>query len=257
MNSSKLPTSLAKARPLAKPLNSEALTIREKFRNAVFMEIKVVYLGGTRGLTGTSEESLSLSEDSLNGHQLLERIFEQCPKLREHATSLRLAVNFEFVELDAKIPNGAEVALVPPVQGGAPRALVTEEKLEPLDAWHAVSHERAGATVLFIGTVRNHSRGKSVERLEYEAYVPMVEKTLEKISSECGEAHTESQTFIAHRYGTLEIGDASVVIASSAPHRAEAFDACRQAIESIKTDVPIFKREKTTDGDEWVGFGGG
>lgn len=250
-------TSLAKARPLAKPLHSEALTIQEKFRNAVFMEIKVVYLGGTRGLTGTSEESLSLSEDSLNGHRLLELIFDRCPKLREHATSLRLAVNFEFVELDSKIPDGAEVALVPPVQGGAPRALVTEEKLEPLDAWHAVSHERAGATVLFIGTVRNHSRGKSVERLEYEAYVPMVEKTLEKISSECGEAHTESQTFIAHRYGTLEIGDASVVIASSAPHRAEAFDACRQAIESIKTDVPIFKREKTTDGDEWVGFGGG
>ena len=111
--------------------------------------------------------------------------------------------------------------------------------------------------LFFIGTVRNHSRGKDVEGLEYEAYVPMVEKTLGTIASTCDTTHKESQTFIAHRYGSLKIGDASVVIASSAPHRAEAFDACRQAIESIKTDVPIFKREKTSDGEEWVGFGGG
>ena len=233
------------------------MTIQEKFPHAVSMEIKIVYLGGTRGLTGKSEESLTFEKKTISGQALLEEIFQRYPKLRGHATSLRLAVNFEFVELDSEISDGAEVALVPPVQGGAPACLVTEEPLEPLDAWHAVSHERAGATVLFIGTVRNHSRGKSVERLEYEAYVPMVEKTLEKISHECSVTNTESQTFIAHRYGTLEIGDASVVIASSAPHRAEAFDACRQAIESIKTDVPIFKKEKTTDGEEWVGFGGG
>ena len=221
------------------------------------MQIKVVYLGGTRGLSGTSEEIMTLEEEPTTGQALLREVFLRYPKLQAHAESLRLAVNFEFVDLDTEIPDGAEVALIPPVQGGAPRTLVTEEPLEPLEAWHAVSHKRAGATVLFIGTVRNHSRGKNVERLEYEAYVPMVEKTLEKISDECDRTHNESRTFIAHRYGTLEIGDASVVIASSAPHRAEAFDACRQAIESIKTDVPIFKREMTSDGEEWVGFGGG
>ena len=221
------------------------------------MEIKVVYLGGTRGLTGTSEESLTLEQSSVSGHEFLDIIFNKHPKLRDHATSIRLAVNYDFVELAAMIEDGAEVALVPPVQGGAPNYLVTEEALEPLDAWHAVANDRAGATVLFIGTVRNHSRGKDVEGLEYEAYVPMVEKTLDTIASTCDTANKESQTFIAHRYGSLKIGDASVVIASSAPHRAEAFDACRQAIESIKTDVPIFKREKTSDGEEWVGFGGG
>ena len=105
------------------------MTIDDKFRNAVFMQIKVVYLGGTRGLTGTSEESLTLSEESLTGRRLLELIFDRCPKLREHASSLRLAVDFEFVELDFEIPDGSEVALVPPVQGGAPRSLVTEDKL--------------------------------------------------------------------------------------------------------------------------------
>ncbi len=250
-------TSLTKPQPIAKPFKEEALTIEEKFRNAVFMNIKVVYLGGTRGLTGTSEESLTLELSSISGHEFLDTILTKYPKLRAHASSIRLAVNYDFVDLSTQIEDGSEVALVPPVQGGAPSYHVTEEPLKPLDAWHAVMNDRVGATVLFIGTVRNHSRGKTVERLEYEAYVPMVEKTLDTIATACNQAHSESQTFIAHRYGSLEIGDASVVIASSAPHRAEAFNACRQAIESIKTDVPIFKREKTDDGDEWVGFGGG
>jgi molybdopterin synthase catalytic subunit len=114
-----------------------------------------------------------------------------------------------------------------------------------------------GATVLFVGTVRDHARGKEVRRLEYEAYVPMCERQLERIAERCGTAHGGAEVAIDHRYGPLDIGDISVVIAAAAPHRAEAFAACRQAIEEIKTDVPIFKRELTTDGDEWVGWGGG
>ena len=153
------------------------------------MEIKVVYLGGTRGLTGTSEESLTLEQSSVSGHEFLDVVFTKHPKLRDHASSIRIAVNYDFVELTAEIKDGAEVALVPPVQGGAPNYLVTEEALEPLDAWHAVANDRAGATVLFIGTVRNHSRGKDVEGLEYEAYVPMVEKTLGTIASACDTTH--------------------------------------------------------------------
>ena len=199
---------------------------------------------------------MTLEQSSVSGHEFLDVVFTKHPKLRDHASSIRIAVNYDFVELTTEIKDGAEGRIGTTRPGGAPNYLVTEEALEPLDAWHAVANDRAGATVLFIGTVRNHSRGKDVEALEYEAYVPMVEKTLDTIASACDTTNKESQTFIAHRYGSLKIRT-SVVIASSAPHRAEAFDACRQAIESIKTDVPIFKREKTSDGEEWVGFGGG
>ena len=228
-----------------------------EIHHAMIMEIKVVYLGGTRGLTGAHEETLSFEEPEVTGHQLLGYLFEKYPSLKAHGPSLRLAVNFEFVGLECPIPNSAEVALVPPVQGGAPNYQVTDEALEPLDAWQAVVHEGAGATVMFIGTVRNESRGKSVTQLDYEAYLPMVEKSLGTITAQCSEHHPGSRTYIAHRYGTLQVGDTSVVIASSAPHREEAFASCREALEAIKTDVPIFKRERTEDGDEWVGFGGG
>ena len=110
--------------------------------------------------------------------------------------------------------------------------------------------------MLFLGTVRNHARGEAVTGINYEAYGPMAEKQLEKIADELSLTH-KARVAIVHRHGELVVGDTAVAIAASSPHREAAFEACRAAIERIKTDVPIWKREQAASGEVWVGWGGG
>jgi MoaE-MoaD fusion protein len=220
------------------------------------MKIKAAYLGGSRGDTGCAEETIEVPEQS-SVADAIAIICEKHPSLNAHLGTARWALNFEFVDQEATLKAGDELALIPPVQGGAPRVLVTEDELNLQHAVKAVVDDTMGATVLFLGTVRNHNRGKEVESLHYEAYVPMVEKQLEKIIDKIEGAFADTRLFIAHRYGDLGIGDVSVLIAAASAHRAPAFDAAREAIEQIKVDVPIFKQEKTSDGDTWIGWGGG
>lgn len=220
------------------------------------IEIQAAYLGGSRGQTGCATESISVPAGA-NVAGAIAIIIARHPALSEHLKTARWALNFEFTSTDALLKPGDELALIPPVQGGAPRVLVTQE---PLDLQSSVEHvvdDTIGATVIFLGTVRNHNRGKEVQSLHYEAYVPMVEKQLEKIIDKIEEKFEGTRLFIAHRYGELGIGDISVLIAAASAHRAPAFDAAREAIEQIKVDVPIFKQEKTSDGDTWIGWGGG
>ena len=120
-----------------------------------------------------------------------------------------------------------------------------------------VAGSAIGATLLFVGSVRDQARGKEVQRLEYEAYNPMAERQLERILGDVEREVGEVQLSVVHRHGVLQVGDIAVVIAASSPHRAEAFEACRAVIERIKVDVPIWKKEISSDGDEWVGWGGG
>jgi len=220
------------------------------------MQIKVVFLGGSRVQSGAQEELLEVSPGT-TVQDAAALLSQRHPALAPLLGSVRWALNFEFAPLDAPLNAGDELALLPPVQGGAPRTLVTEAPLLPDTILGWVQHPAAGATTSFVGTVRNHSRGLEVVRLEYEAYVPMVQRQLEIICDHCEQVAEGTRLAIGHRYGALEIGDISVVIAASAPHRDAAFDACRQAIERIKTDVPIWKQEFTTDGASWVGWGGG
>ena len=220
------------------------------------MKIKAAYLGGSRGETGCATETIEVP-NPCNVAQAIELICEKHPGLKAHLGTARWALNFEFVNEDETLKANDELALIPPVQGGAPQVLVTEEPIDFQHAIDCVTDSTMGATVLFLGTVRNHNRGKEVESLHYEAYVPMVAKQLEKIIQRIQESHQGTRLFIAHRYGDLGIGDVSVLIAAASAHRAPAFDAARQAIEDIKVDVPIFKQEKTTDGDTWIGWGGG
>jgi len=107
----------------------------------------------------------------------------------------------------------------------------------------------------FTGVVRSHSRGKRIVRLEYEAYRPMAERKLAEIAQRIAAEIPGTRLAIVHRLGALAVGEAAVVIAASAPHRAAAFDACRAAIERLKTDVPIWKKEIADDGEEWIGSG--
>jgi len=168
-------------------------------------------------------------------------------------TGLLYAVNREYAERGQELRDGDEVALIPPVSGGAFR--VTEEPLS-LDAVVAeVADERAGAVATFTGTVRRESRGREVTRLEYEAYAEMAEDVMARLAAELLERYELCGIAIHHRVGTLGIGEASVVIAVSAPHRQDALAACRDAIDRLKETVPLWKKEVYEGGEEWIGRG--
>jgi len=205
---------------------------------------------------GCAEETVDMPEGATIA-QAAKHLGEIHPNLAPLLGSVRFAINFEFASDQEVLTEGDELGLLPPVQGGAPKTLCTDSPLDPELVRSWVKNDRAGATTSFVGTVRNHSRGESVVRLEYEAYVPMVERQLEKICDTCEAIAEGTQVAIAHRYGNLDVGDISVVIAASSPHRDAAFEACRKAIELIKIDVPIWKREITASGESWVGWGGG
>ncbi|HEX8910248.1 MAG TPA: molybdenum cofactor biosynthesis protein MoaE, partial [Anaeromyxobacteraceae bacterium] len=152
------------------------------------------------------------------------------------------------------VPDGAEVAVIPPVSGGAPRCRVVERPLALDEAVAAVRAPGRGAVVTFEGDVRGETQGRPVVRLEYEAYLPMAERTLARLAEELEREHGAAVA-IVHRVGHLAPGEAAVVIACAAPHRTPAFRACEAAIERLKHEVPIWKREVFQDGGVWVGLG--
>ncbi|TMN23093.1 molybdenum cofactor biosynthesis protein MoaE [Lentibacillus cibarius] len=130
---------------------------------------------------------------------------------------------------------------------------ITETPIEPNDCIKKVARNEAGAVNTFIGTVREFTKDKRTLYLEYQAYVPMAEKKLAQIGEEIEQKWGDANTAIVHRIGRLEIADIAVVIAVSTPHRADAFEASRYAIERIKEIVPIWKKEHWEDGTKWIG----
>jgi molybdopterin synthase catalytic subunit len=185
----------------------------------------------------------------------VERVDEVWAKLDlgEEPPGLLYAVNREYAERDAPLQEGDEVALIPPVSGGAFRIVP-----EPLDVQHVIDEaadEEAGAVATFVGTVRRRSRDRDVLHLEYEAFEEMAEPMLERLAQTLTEKHGLSKVAIHHRVGRVEIGEASVVIAVSAPHRAAALDACREAIDTLKGTIPLWKKEVYLGGEEWIGRG--
>ena len=173
--------------------------------------------------------------------------------LGEEPKGLLYAVNREYAERGQELRDGDEVALIPPVSGGAFR--VTEEPLS-LDAVVAeVADERAGGIATFTGTVRRQSRGREVTYLEYEAYAEMAEDVMTQLAADLLARHELYAVAIHHRVGRVEIGEASVVIAVSAPHRQAALTACREAIDTLKETVPLWKKEVYEGGEEWIGRG--
>lgn len=220
------------------------------------VEITVVFLGGSRGDAGVSQQTLTLSPNATVA-DAAKKIAEQFPKLAPKLPSVRWARNFEFANLDETLVEGDELGLLPPVCGGAPRARLTRDPIDPAALLNEVSSDNSGATVLFTGTVRRHSHGRIVDRIEYEAYEPMAQRQLERIAERVCTENNANDVVIAHRHGTIVVGEVSVAIAAAATHRNEAFLACRAAIEAIKHDVPIWKREITDAGEIWESWGGG
>ena len=173
--------------------------------------------------------------------------------LGDEPEGLLYAVNRQYADGERELADGDEVALIPPVSGGTFR--VTEEPLS-LDAVVAeVADDRAGAVATFTGTVRSRSRDRDVVYLEYEAYAEMAEDVLTQIAAELERRYDVCAIAIHHRTGRVEIGQPSVVIAVSAPHRADALAACKDAIDTLKETVPLWKKEVYEGGEEWIGRG--
>ena len=174
------------------------------------------------------------------------------PSLARYRGRMLVALNQERAPLATPLSDGDEVALLPPVSGGSERVWIDSAPLS-LDALlREVMSPAMGGVVTFTGVVRNRARGESIDHLEYEAYAPMAEKELRKIADAVHERWPHVRIAMAHRVGRLEVGDAAVMIAAAAPHRAEAFEACRFAIDRLKASVPIWKKEFATTGAYWV-----
>jgi molybdopterin synthase catalytic subunit len=173
--------------------------------------------------------------------------------LGDEPAGLLYAVNQEYAEKDTQLADGDEVALIPPVSGGA--FLLSDEPLDPAAAIAEAQSEEAGAVATFIGTTRVHSRGRTVHYLEYEAYGGMAEKVMAELAGELKQRYELCAVSIHHRTGRVDIGDISVVIAVSAPHRQDALAACKDAIDRLKEIVPLWKKEVYEGGEEWIGRG--
>jgi molybdopterin synthase catalytic subunit len=173
--------------------------------------------------------------------------------LGDEPAGLLYAVNRKYVERGHQLADGDEVALIPPVSGGSFR--LVEAPLDVAAVLREVETPEAGALASFVGTVRRRSRDRDVVHLEYEAYEEMAEPMLAQLGAELTERHGLCAVAIHHRLGRVEIGEASVVIAASAPHRSAALDACREAIETLKATIPLWKKEVYAGGEEWIGRG--
>ncbi|HUK65526.1 MAG TPA: molybdenum cofactor biosynthesis protein MoaE [Anaeromyxobacteraceae bacterium] len=216
------------------------------------MACTVLYFAAAREAAGTGSEEITPGPADVA--ELRRFLLDRHPRLARLLPLCRLAVNARFCDEEEPIPAGAEVAVLPPVSGGAPSCHLVEHKLELAEVVAAVRKPSQGAVVTFEGDVRTHTHGREVVRLEYEAYRPMAEHELSRIATELGQEHGAAIA-IQHRLGHLAPGEAAVVIACAAPHRTAAFRACEAAIERLKREVPIWKREVFVDGSSWVGLG--
>ncbi len=177
------------------------------------------------------------------------------PALEERRGVVRAALNQEFAGWDDPLGEGDEVAFIPPVSGGSEAGVLFELTTQPLDARRietAVARAGAGAICTFTGVVRDSSRGRETIRLEYEAYRGMAESQMRAIATEIAERWPEARVAMAHRTGVLEIGEASVVVSVSSPHRADAIAACKWGIDRLKETVPVWKKEVFADGEVWI-----
>jgi molybdopterin converting factor subunit 1 len=222
------------------------------------MKIRVLFFGVLKDLLGRSGETIDLPEGARVRDVVL-LCAGQAPRLETIASSLAIAVNQEYSRSDRMLCEGDEVALLPPVSGGA----VLEEEApsdvriirEPIDVDDVVRRLKQpadGAAVIFDGIVRDNTRGRRTRFLDYEAYEPMALQQMHSLATEARSRFRVRGVSIIHRLGRLDIGETSVLIAVVSAHRGVAFDACRWIIDTLKKTVPIWKKEYFEDGAVWA-----
>ena len=215
------------------------------------MKVRVRLFAGLRERSGTGIVDVELPEASTLA-DVWPAVAQAVP-LGDQPDGIMFAVNRSYAEPGQQLADGDEVALIPPVSGGSFRLFESPLSLDA--AVDEVRTEDAGAIATFVGTTRKHSRGREVLYLEYEAYEGMAEQVMEHLADELKRRHDLCEVAIHHRVGRVDIGEMSVVIAVSAPHRTYALAACREAIDELKVSVPLWKKEVYEGGEEWIGRG--
>ena len=219
------------------------------------MNVRVVLFAKPRELVGKPNVDLALPAGATAADawsQLSDR-YDLGPLPR----SFRCAVNSEYAGWEDALKDGDELAVIPPVSGGAVgagRGLIALRE-DPLDAaaiGKSIRTDADGALITFEGVVREASRGKQVKGLVYEAYGAMAQRQMEQLAEEARSRWAITDLAIVHRLGHLTVGEVSVVIAVAGPHRGEAFDACEWLIDQLKQTVPIWKKEIYTEGEAWI-----
>src|SRR5438270_5515371 len=222
------------------------------------MRVKVLFFGILRELAGKSEEWTETGSDRTVS-DLFQRYAQRHETLREKRPSILFARNGEFTTPDSVLADNDEIAFLPPVSGGSQPAqadghifAITRERIDSQALARAVQRPEDGAVVTFEGVVRNNTKGRATEYLEYECYEKLALDQMRRIGQEIVAAFSLGRVGILHRLGRLEVGEASVVIVATAPHRRPAFEAALAMIDRLKREVPIWKKEFFSDGAVWV-----
>ncbi len=220
------------------------------------MKVSLLLFAGLRDAIGERSLCMELDEGSTVA-DLKRRLGVDYPRIEPMLETVVCAIDDDYVSFEAPLHDGAEVAMIPPVSGGAvvdtSSALcrLTHDVMDPQALADLVRRDEAGALALFYGNVRNHSEGRDVERLEYEAHESMAVAKMRQVAAETRRRFPQiSEVGVWHRVGTLQIGETSLLVAVSSPHRQEAFEACHWCVDHVKEVVPVWKKE------HWVGGGG-
>jgi molybdopterin synthase catalytic subunit len=225
------------------------------------VNVRVLFFGQLKDVAGCASDSVELAEGATIA-DLLAQYEKKVPRLKDFLPSTAISLNQEYASPGARLKDSDEVALLPPVSGGAPQprspgtlepmVRMVREKIEPHQIVPPLERPEDGAIVMFDGIVRHHSRGRRTLHLEYEAYEEMALKQMRALAAEALERFAIRNLAMVHRLGRLEIGESSVFIAVFSEHRAAAFDACRFLIDTLKRTVPIWKKEHFEDGAVWA-----
>lgn len=218
------------------------------------MRVRVCFLGILKEFAGRSMEVIELPEGALLG-DIVAHYEGQIPELKPWLPSIAFAVNQQYAKPDTKLSAEDEVALLPPVSGGATEGCHASIVRAPIDLAVTLAKLKRGvdgAALVFEGVVRNQTRGRQTLYLDYEAYEEMALKEMKSLAEQALEKFQIRDVAMVHRLGRLEIGDTSVLIVVRSAHRAQAFDACRWLIDTLKQTVPIWKKETFADGAVWA-----
>lgn len=212
------------------------------------MRVTLRLFAGLKEQVGGAERVIELPDGALAGD-----VWSALPDLGIESAGVLYARNKQYVDASEPLADGDELALIPPVSGGAFR--LTEDPIDVAAVSAEVASDEAGAITIFVGTTRVHSRGRTVTHLEYEAYEGMAEQEMARIADDLKRRYELCEIAMRHRIGRVGIGETSVAIAVSAPHRADALAAVKDAIDTLKETVPLWKKEVYEGGEQWIGKG--
>jgi molybdopterin converting factor subunit 1 len=219
------------------------------------MQVKLLFFATLKDIVGARHLELDLPAGS-TVNDLLTRLESSYPRFKDYRPVLLTAINEDYVDKNARIKDGDEVAIFPPVSGGEappnPLVLITRDPIDAQKVARQLLRGEDGAICIFEGVVRNNSKGKRTLHLVYEAYESMALKKLEEIGQFVCQAWDIDRIALVHRLGHMDIGETSVAVIVTSAHRRAAFDACHYAIDKLKKVVPIWKKEFFEDGEVWV-----